>query len=70
MSSSSINKICSENFRIHYNQDESYCLLDTKKDTYVYFGIKTDITKEKFFDDLRKSQKGVITFTAEGYKDK
>lgn len=59
-----------ENFGIHYTQDESYYLLDAKEDTYVYLGIKTGTTKEKFFDDLRKAQEGLITFPAEEHVNK
>lgn len=59
-----------ENFGIHYTQDESYYILDAKEDTYVYLGIKTGTTKEKFFDDLRKAQEGVITFPAEEHVNK
>lgn len=59
-----------EKFGIHYTQDESYYLLDAKEDTYVYLGIKTGTTKEKFFDDLRKAQEGLITFPAEEHVNK
>jgi mannose-6-phosphate isomerase class I len=59
-----------ENFGIHYTQDESYYILDAKEDTYVYLGVKTGTTKEKFFQDLRKAQEGVITFPAEEHVNK
>lgn len=61
-----------ETFGLNYTQEESYYLLDAKedKDTYVYLGVKTGMTKEKFFGDLRKAQAGEMHFDAEEYSNK
>lgn len=59
-----------DKFGIHYTQDESYYILDSKGDTYVYLGVKTGTTKEKFFRDLRKAQEGIITFPDEEHVNK
>ena len=59
-----------EKFGIHYTQDESYYMLDSKEDTYVYLGVKTGTTKEKFFDDLRKAQEGIMPFPDEVHVNK
>ncbi len=61
-----------EKFGIHYTQEESYYLLDTKEneDTYIYLGVKTGITKEKFFRDLKKAHAGEGYFNVEDYSNK
>ncbi len=61
-----------EKFGIHYTQEESYYLLDTKEneDTYIYLGVKTGITKEKFFRDLKKAHAGEGDFNVEDYSNK
>lgn len=61
-----------EKFGIHYTQEESYYILDTKKDkdSYVYLGVKTGMTKEKFFGDLKKAQAKDVDFIAEDYVNK
>jgi mannose-6-phosphate isomerase class I len=61
-----------EKFGLHYTQEESYYIIDTKedKDTFVYLGVKNGMTKEKFFGDLRKAQKNGINFNAEEYTNK
>ncbi len=58
-----------EKFGLHYTQEESYYILDTKedKDTYVYLGIKDGVTKEKFFGDLRRAQNGLHYTQEESY---
>ena len=58
-----------ENFGIQYTQDESYYLLDAKKDATVYIGLKTGIDPEAMINDLRKAQQGAI-FDAEKYVNK
>lgn len=61
-----------EKFGIHYTQEESYYILDTRedKDTYVYLGVKTGMTKEKFFGDLKKAQADGSDFIVENYVNK
>lgn len=61
-----------EKFGLHYTQEESYYLLDSKEDknTYVYLGVTEGMTKEKFFGDLRKAQDGEMEFNAELYSNK
>lgn len=59
-----------ESFGMHYTQDESYYMLDAKKDAHVYLGVKTGTTKEKFFSDLIKGQEGEIEFSVEKYINK
>ncbi|PRR83606.1 class I mannose-6-phosphate isomerase [Clostridium vincentii] len=61
-----------EKFGLHYTQEESYYLLDVKKDkdAFVYLGVKDGITKEKFFCALRKAQDGKGNFNPEEYSNK
>lgn len=60
-----------EKFNMHYTQDESYYMLDAaEKDTYVYLGVKKGIRPSEMMSDLRRAQKGEITFPAEKYINK
>lgn len=56
-----------ENFGMYYTQDESYYLLDVKKGTSVYLGLKTGINKEDMINDLREALKGDLIFNTEKY---
>ncbi|WP_300703556.1 class I mannose-6-phosphate isomerase [Bacteroides sp.] len=55
-----------EKFGMHYTQDESYYLLDTKEDAVVYLGLKENICPEKMISDLKKAQESG-KFDAEAY---
>lgn len=56
-----------DNFGIHYTQDESYYLLDTKEDASVYLGLKQGIDRQQMISDLRDAQWGGVEFDAEKY---
>lgn len=61
-----------DTFGMHYTQDESYYILDTKdaEGGYVYLGLQKNVDKEKMAEDLRRSSKGEIVFPAEDYVNK
>ncbi|MCR4960261.1 MAG: class I mannose-6-phosphate isomerase [Lachnospiraceae bacterium] len=61
-----------DKFGMHYTQDESYYILDVDRDkqNYVYLGLKTGIDKEEMAADLRRAEKGEISFPAEKYVNK
>lgn len=57
-------------FGMHYTQDESYYILDCKKDAYVYLGLKENVDKDAMLKDLEAAQRGEIVFPAEKYVNK
>lgn len=59
-----------ENFGMNYTQDESYYMLDAGEDACVYLGIKEDINKEDLIADLKRAEKGEISFPDEKYINK
>lgn len=59
-----------ENFGMQYTQDESYYMIDAKDNATVYLGLKNGIDKDKMAADLRKAEKGEITFDVEKYSNK
>lgn len=54
-------------FGISYTQDESYYILDAVEGAKVYLGLKDNVNSEEMIDDLRRANKGEITFDAEKY---
>ncbi len=56
-----------ENFGMHYTQDESYYILDAKEEVDVFIGLKEGIDKVEMIDDLRRAQRGEISFPDEKY---
>ena len=59
-----------ENFGMYYTQDESYYLLDAKKDACVYLGLKTGCDKEAMIADLEAAQNTGCEFNVEKYINK
>jgi mannose-6-phosphate isomerase class I len=59
-----------EKFGMHYTQDESYYLLDTKEDAVVYLGVKEGINSNEMMEDLRKAEQGIASFQDEKYINK
>lgn len=60
-----------EKFNMRYTQDESYYILDAaQKDTYVYLGVKNGICPSEMMEDLRRAQRGEISFPDEKYINK
>ncbi|MEH7356134.1 class I mannose-6-phosphate isomerase [Neobacillus drentensis] len=59
-----------EKFGMHYTQDESYYILDKEGDAVVYLGVKEDISPDEMIEDLRKAEKGLISFPDEKYINK
>ncbi|OHX63846.1 class I mannose-6-phosphate isomerase [Flammeovirga pacifica] len=54
-----------EKFGLHYTQDESYYMMDTKKDAIVYLGFKEGVNPEECIEDLNKAQAGIEPFDAD-----
>lgn len=59
-----------QQFGMHYTQDESYYILDAEEDSCVYLGVKTNINKDNFLNDLQKANKGEIIFDDSQYINK
>ncbi|MDD2910377.1 MAG: class I mannose-6-phosphate isomerase [Petrimonas sp.] len=60
-----------ENFGLAYTQDESYYIMDTKEDTYVYLGLRNDINPDEMVADLNKAQKDpFFVFDVDKYVNK
>lgn len=60
-----------EQFNMRYTQDESYYILDADPaGTCVYLGLREGIQKEDMLRDLRRGEKGEISFPAEKYVNK
>lgn len=57
-------------FGMAYTQDESYYILDAKKDAHVYLGLKEGINQTMMLEELRQAQQGVKSFDAEKYINK
>lgn len=56
-----------EKFGMHYTQDESYYLLDAKKDGTVYLGLKERVNRDAMCRDLHAAQAGGKHFPAARY---
>ncbi|WP_066500609.1 class I mannose-6-phosphate isomerase [Abyssisolibacter fermentans] len=65
-----ITEYIQENFGMHYTQDESYYILDCKEDANVYLGVKEGINKDDMINDLKRAEKGEISFPDEKYINK
>lgn len=60
-----------DHFNMRYTQDESYYILDTDPaGASVYLGLRTGIDREDMLRDLRRAEKGEISFPAEQYVNK
>jgi len=51
-----------EKFGIHYTQDESYYIMHTGEDPFVYLGLKEGINPHEMIDDLNKAQDDGLVF--------
>ncbi|MFD0620317.1 class I mannose-6-phosphate isomerase [Paenibacillus sp. GCM10027629] len=56
-----------ESFGMHYTQDESYYILDAKDQGLVYLGVKEGIEPEGMMEDLRRAERGEISFPDDKY---
>ena len=54
-------------FGMTYTQDESYYILDCKEGGGVYLGLKENINSQDMVNDLKRAQKGEISFDADKY---
>ncbi len=59
-----------ETFGMHYTQDESYYMLDCEDDACVYLGVKEGINKDEMIEDLKRAEKGEISFPDDKYINK
>ncbi len=59
-----------DKFGMNYTQDESYYMLDAEDETYVYLGLKDNINEEEMIEDLKRAQRGEISFPDEKYINK
>lgn len=56
-----------EKYGMTYTQDESYYILDAKKESSVYLGLKEKVNRSEMVRDFRKSENGEIKFPDEKY---
>jgi mannose-6-phosphate isomerase class I len=56
-----------EKFGLHYTQDESYYILESKKDATVYLGVKPDTDIDALFGALTDAQTSGRGFVADPY---
>ena len=54
-------------FGMTYTQDESYYILDAKESAGVYLGLKEGIDREQMAEDLKRSERGEISFPTDRY---
>ncbi len=54
-----------EKFGVNYTQDESYYMLDTGDNAFVYLGLKEGVDPKKMIDELNEAQKNEVDFDAE-----
>lgn len=54
-----------EKFGMHYTQDESYYMMDTKEDAIVYLGLREGVNPEQMMAELEEAQAGGKPFEAE-----
>ncbi len=54
-----------EKFGMHYTQDESYYMMETKPGAIVYLGLKEGVDPSAMISDLEAAQRGEIIFDAE-----
>ncbi|MFV0504807.1 MAG: class I mannose-6-phosphate isomerase [Lachnospirales bacterium] len=59
-----------EKFGMKYTQDESYYILDTNDEGFVYIGLKEDVNEDEMREDLEKANKGEFLFNTEKYVNK
>ncbi|MBT2621713.1 class I mannose-6-phosphate isomerase [Chryseobacterium sp. ISL-6] len=59
-----------EKFGMPYTQDESYYMLDTKEDAFVYLGLKEGVDPDSMMQQLEIAQNDQIPFDAEQYVQK
>ena len=56
-----------EKFGMHYTQDESYYIMDVKKGSVVYLGLKEGVNSEQMINDLETTQGEAKSFEVEKY---
>jgi mannose-6-phosphate isomerase class I len=54
-------------FGMHYTQDESYYLLDARKDACVYLGLREGVNAGAAARDLERAQRGKAPFPVDQY---
>lgn len=54
-------------FGMTYTQDESYYILDAKESAGVYLGLKEGIDREQMAEDLKRAERGEISFPTDRY---
>lgn len=59
-----------QTFGMHYTQDESYYLLDTKEDATVYLGLKEGVDGNEMIAELKKSENTGSPFPDEKFVQK
>ncbi len=53
-----------EHFGMHYTQDESYYMLETKPGAEVYLGLRDDVNPKVMMQELKEAQDGGTEFNA------
>ncbi|GAC1408603.1 MAG: class I mannose-6-phosphate isomerase [Actinomycetota bacterium] len=60
-----------DQFGMHYTQDESYYILDAEPGlAHVYLGVREGVDQAAMLADLRRAERGEISFPAETYVNK
>ncbi|MDU1890315.1 MAG: class I mannose-6-phosphate isomerase [Dysgonomonas sp.] len=59
-----------KNFGNFYTQDESYYIIDSQGEAFVYLGLKNGIEPDDMVSDLKKAEQGEIIFDADKYVNK
>jgi mannose-6-phosphate isomerase class I len=60
-------KYIREHFGMHYTQDESYYILDSRQGSELYLGLREGVRPEEMKADLEAAQEGKRFFPAERY---
>ncbi|MGX6978153.1 class I mannose-6-phosphate isomerase [Vagococcus elongatus] len=56
-----------EQFGAHYTQDESYYVMECKKNSVVYLGVKNGVKKKELIQSLKQAETGNESFDDEKY---
>ncbi|MFD1768821.1 class I mannose-6-phosphate isomerase [Sphingobacterium suaedae] len=59
-----------DHFGMSYTQDESYYMMEAKKNATVYLGLKNRVNRDAMASDLRRAACGELVFDTEKYANK
>lgn len=64
------NNYIKSNFGMNYTQDESYYVLDSTQDSFIYIGLKKDVDQLEMIKELEAANNGELIFNVEKYINK